>query len=381
MDQVRYPFKRSWRWQVVRFFDWIFDLFSKQAKAKPFPSSIQNILVVRLDHIGDLTCSLPAISILKKQYPNARLSLLTGKEGEAILAQNPNVDEIIVFRSNWFARGIFFNPFEFVKLVWNLRKKAFDLGFDLRGDLRNIVLMALAGVRYRIAYGIAGGSGLLDRTGVYDTALHQVELNAKLVTEEVFTKTDLVPKIFLGEAEIGEALQTLKNLGARSGTKLIAIHPEAGYPSKEWEEEKFVVLIHRFLRESRDTILIFGVSKARQLAEHFAHSARVINLVGKCSLRQMVALLSHCHLFIGNDSGPSHLAQTLDIPIVVIASGTNEYDQWGVWAKDAQVLKHAVPCSPCHLKYCNVLGHPCMSHISAEEVFEEAQRQLTRVLQ
>jgi ADP-heptose:LPS heptosyltransferase len=218
-----------------------------------------------------------------------------------------------------------------------LKKIRFDLGFDLRGDLRNILLMAFAKVRYRVGYGIAGASRLLHRVRDYQTNLHQVELNVRLVTDEAIDKCYL--------------------------------KPEAGYSSKEWEETKFKELITKLLTHHENTILILGLSKASRVAKSAVWSSQVIDLTEKLSLRELISILSWCHLFYGNDSGPSHLAQALGVPTVVIASGTNEYEKWGIWREPLRVAKHAVSCSPCHLKNCKVENHPCMSEITADEVF------------
>ena len=365
----RYPFKKSWRWGVVRFFDWALSPFSKHFKEKKFPERVERILVVRLDQIGDLVCSIPTFPILKKRYPNAKIYVLTGREGKAVFSQNPYVDEIIVFHSNWFTRSTMSHPFEGVGLIFYLRKKAFDLGFDLRGDLRNILMMTLAGVRYRIGYGIAGGGALLHEMCTYDANLHQAELNVRLVTDREVEKTQLRPEIYLTDEEKSEADRLLKDHGIGNRLHLIAVHPEAGYPSKEWEDERFNTLTRELLTDPRNVVILLGISKkAREIANNFLGVNRVVNLVGTLTLRKMIAVLSCCHLFIGNDSGPSHIAQALGIPLVVIASGTNEYGKWGVWTRRARVLKYSVPCSPCHLKYCNVEGHPCMSKISTEAV-------------
>ena len=369
----RYPFSRSWRWYFVRLFDFFFDPFSKRFHQSEFPKSVKNILVIRLDQIGDLVCSLPVFRILKRRFPDAKITTLVGQEGKAVLDQNPFIDRLIVFRSNWFSRNRWANPLEFFQVFSELRKTQYDLGFDLRGDLRNIVLMTLAGVRYRIGYGIAGGGGLLHKAYEYDQSLHQVELNLKLVTDESVQKVNLKPEIHLTPDEKNDALRRLRDFGIQEKARLIAIHPEAGYPSKEWGEHKFKQLIEGLLTDSQSQILIFGLSRANKIAEHFSSSNRVINLVDKLSLRKMIAVLSRCHLFIGNDSGPSHIAQALGIPAVVIASGQNEYDKWGIWTEPSRILKHQVPCSPCHLRYCNVEGHPCMSRISVEGVFQAAQ--------
>ncbi len=379
MVSERYPYKQSWRWCFVRFFDLIFDRFSKRLRQNKFPDSVQNILVVRLDQIGDLVCSLPVFPVLKAKFPNAKITALVGEEGKVILEHNTFIDQIIVFRSNWFSRKKGMCPIEFFKTLSELRKTKYDLGFDLRGDLRNIILMMLAGVRHRVGYGIGGGAGLLHQTPIYDRSLHQVELNLRLITEEAPNRKDVKPKIYLTPEEKEIAFKKLKALGVQKGMQLIAIHPEAGYPSKEWGEPKFKELIEKLITDSHTTVLIFGLSGARQIAEHFSSSKQVINLVGTVSLREMIAMLSHCHLFLGNDSGPSHIAQALGIPVVVLASGTNEYDKWGIWADPSKILKHEVPCSPCHLRYCNVEGHPCLSQISSAQAFEAVQELISEV--
>ena len=382
VDRERYPYKKSWRWHFVRAFDFFLDRFSKRFQKIPFPNPVRNILVVRLDQIGDLVCSLPVFQALKTKFPNAKITALVGEEGKAILDQNPFVDRLIVFHSNWFSKKKWRNPrnpFEFFQILAMLRKQKYDLGFDPRGDLRNITMMTLAGVRFRVGYGIAGGAGLLHYMPVYDQELHQVELNLRLVSDKMISRKNVKPEIYLTAKEKEEAFQKLKTLGAQKGMRLIAVHPEAGYPSKEWEECQFKELIQKLLKDPQNQILIFGLSRARRISDFFSSSNQVVNLVGAVSLREMIAMISQCHLFIGNDSGPSHIAQALGIPAVVIASGTNEYEKWGIWTEPSKVLKHEVPCSPCHLRDCNVEGHPCMSQISADQVSEAMQELVSEV--
>lgn len=368
----RYPFQKSWRWIFVRILDFFLDFLSAKNQNKPFPKEPQRILVVRLDQIGDLVSSLPAFSLLKIRFPNADVTALVGTEGSAILSDNPYVDEITIFRRNWFSRNRGMSWREFFSAIRHLRRSRFDLGFDLRGDLRNILLMTLAGVRFRAGYGIAGGAGLLHRVENYDETLHQVELNAKLVMAKHIPKEELELEINVSADEIGQACQILKNSGADPNEILIAIHPEAGYPSKEWGMERFCEFIEKMLNAAPCRVLILGLHEASALAQRFSSSERVVHLVGKLSLRELIGVLNQCRLFVGNDSGPSHIAQALGIPAVVLASGTNEYERWGLWREPKRILKHAVPCAPCHLDRCNVSGHPCLAHISTDSVVEAA---------
>ena len=373
MDRKRYPFQKSWRWRLVRVIDFWLDRLGHRSRPVSPPKNVHHILVVRLDHIGDIICSLPALPLLRKRFPGATITMLTGEIGTALLKDHPDVDHLLLFKRNWFSRNGRMDWSEWLRLVLALRKGTFDIGFDLRGDLRNILLMWLGGVRYRIGYEIGGGGGLLHQVGEYDLSLHQAELNVKLVTGHLIPKEQLKPQIHIGSEETAWASRYLDQVGCSKTDRLIAVHPEAGYPAKEWETARIKDLIDRLLLQPENRIIIFGLSQAHQIAQVFAHDHWVIDTVGTLSLRQMTALMKACNLFIGNDSGPSHLAQALDIPSLIIASGTNEYEKWGVWAQTARVLKHAVPCAPCHLRFCNVSGHPCMSEISAEEAYQAVQ--------
>ena len=148
---------------------------------------------------------------------------------------------------------------------------------------------------------------------------------------------------------------------------------------EEIKSREFQELIEKLLSKTDHTILMVGLKRARKMTAPFSSSPRVVNLAEALSLRELIVLLSQCHLFVGNDSGPSHLAHALGIPAVVIASGTNKYEQWGIWNPPSKIVKHSVPCSPCHLNRCNVDGHPCLSRISSEEVFEAVRGLMSEV--
>ncbi len=371
MNKSRYPFHKSWRWRFVALTDLFLDYFSPNLKKIQFPSNVKRILVIRLDQIGDIVCSLPAFECLRNRFQGALITALVSEEGAEVLKHSPYVDEILVFRSNWFSRKRLLDTEELFSILTLLHNHKFDLGFDLRGDLRNILLMVLSKVRYRVGYGIAGGKALLHESPEFDCELHQVELNQNLVAMERIPKSKLRPRICLTQEEQVMARTSLSQIDSEKRI-LIAIHPEAGYSSKEWGMNHFIRLVERLIQEEQVTVLVFGLNHARETADFFKDSKQVLNFVGRVSLRGMMALLNECHLFIGNDSGPSHLAHALGVPCVITASGTNNYEKWGVWLAPNRVFKQLVPCSPCYLSHCSVEGHPCMSHITVESVAQAA---------
>jgi ADP-heptose:LPS heptosyltransferase len=130
-------------------------------------------------------------------------------------------------------------------------------------------------------------------------------------------------------------------------------------------------LLERFLADGWRVAVVGGAEDlgvAAQLAPH----DNLGDWTGRLSVTQTTALLERADLFIGADSGPSHLAASVGIPSVVLFSGTNRVAQWRPWSRRTLVLRVAVPCRPCHEKICPLAGHPCMSGIAPDRVHRAA---------
>jgi ADP-heptose:LPS heptosyltransferase len=95
---------------------------------------------------------------------------------------------------------------------------------------------------------------------------------------------------------------------------------------------------------------------------------------GMLKTSELAALLERADAFVGADSGPAHLAAAVGAPTVVLFSGTNNAEQWRPWGPNVAVVRHEVPCSPCHRQECPLAGHPCMAGVRPEQVMEEVVR-------
>jgi len=116
MSDARYPFRKSWRWKIVRLLDWFLDQLQRSNRRIPFPNRVRKILVVRLDQIGDVVCSLATLPFLKEQYPEAEITFLVGSEGADVVKDHPSIDHVLVYPSNWFSRG---SSFQYESLFEN----------------------------------------------------------------------------------------------------------------------------------------------------------------------------------------------------------------------------------------------------------------------
>nr|MBU9889305.1 glycosyltransferase family 9 protein [Candidatus Omnitrophota bacterium] len=268
----------------------------------------------------------------------------------------------------------------FRALIGPLKEKHYDLGFDFRGDLRNILLLWFAGVSYRVGFGRTGGGFLLHEDVPYDAAQHQVLLGLSLLRSfHVAQDNKLLPFEYSQERE-REFWDTTGQLLPRTDLPRVVIHAEAGYPSKCWPFEDFRALIQMIDREALAQVVLIGTEGERERGPDLRLSSeRFVDLRGKTALRDLPVLFDACDVFVGNDSGPAHIAAAQGLEIVLLASGTNDMRFWYPWTDRLSLLQYEVPCAPCGLEVCPVEGHPCMGSVTVDQAFDALRSVLVRL--
>lgn len=379
MGQKRYAFK-SW---VKRFLIFCLDLIGAvlffPIKHCEAPAAVKKILAVRIDHLGDVLMTRPALQLLRGLYPGVQIHLMTSPEAARLLKDDPCVDNILTFEKNWFTRGGRF--FEIIqgafRMCRELRAQSYDAAIEFRGDFRTILLLALAGLPFRVGYGITGGGFLLHRSTPYPWSSHQVEANIRLL--EVLNPAVSKEDIFVPKLKVSEDRDSYYKKMLREGNPslpVLVIHPGAGYPSKQWPDEKFAQLAQRLTREKIARIVFIGTADEKKDSRCSLRPEDGIDLRGKTPLEDLPALLAHCDLYLGNDSGPAHLAAAQGVRVLSLFSGTNDADLWRPWGERVTLIQHKVPCSPCEAKICPLAHHDCMRKISVEEVYQTIMEKL-----
>jgi len=300
----------------------------------------KNILVVRLDHIGDVLFARPAFATLRQVYPHARITALVSSAGSALLAREPYIDEILIWDAPWFARTNSQSGSPgFWQMVKKIRKRQFDLSLDLRGDLRHHVLLSLAGVSVRLGYGITGGAFLLHIPLYLRVRTHEVERNLDAVQA---LKSCEIPRKYLPLILDDTELQAGEKIWQSQGQRVV-VHPAAGDPKKQWSTAYFAQVCD-YLANVGCEIVLVGTAAEKRLVQQVADccSQTVRILAGTTTLRELVALITAADLFIGNDSGPAHIAVTQGKPVIMIWSETNTPEEWGPWGEGvrAQVIRY-----------------------------------------
>ncbi|MGB8658010.1 MAG: glycosyltransferase family 9 protein [Candidatus Zixiibacteriota bacterium] len=346
--------------------------------------NINRILVVALHKIGDVLFTTPAIYALKEKFPQAKLTVWVKSRGRAVLENNPHVDEILVFDNLSVARGFEdISPGDMksrLNFLSELRKRKFDVVVDLVGTWGTNLYSFLSGAPLRFGFDQHGFGFLLTKitSPVGGGHLRQNYLDAIRTMGITPSHEDLVMELSLSEREFAEKFMRDHHLDPHDF--LVGIHPGAGWDTKRWPPEHFGQLAHLLGEENGARIVLFGNSDEEKLAREIMMQMKTqpINLAGKLSLREMAAVISKCHLFLGNDTGPTYLAEALKIPVGIFFGSTNPAYSVPLGTK-CVTIRRTLDCSPIGAhQYCFdeigvscLLGtHQCMNSISVEEALE-----------
>lgn len=349
-------------------------------------NSAENILCIRLDTIGDVLMTTPAIRALKKARPNRRITLLTSSAGATTASMVPEIDDVIIYDAPWLkATAPRQNSRPEYDMVEHLRSFNFDgaVIFTVysQNPLPSAFLCYLADIPLRLAHCHENPYQLLT-DWVKDP---EPEL---VVRHEVRRQLDLVAtigcyiddeKMSLGVSE--KALATVQGLlqtfNINQQHPWVVIHPGATASSRRYPPEKFALVANRLL-DLNIPVIFTGTEPERELVESImavVKPAGCYSLVGCLTLGELAALLSLASLLISNNTGPVHIAAAIGTAVVDLYALTNpQHTPWGV---PNRVLFHDVPCKNCYKSICPEGHQNCLRLVTPESVVDAACELLT----
>jgi len=334
---------------------------------------IRNLLIRGTNWIGDVVMTLPAISCIRRTFPDAHIAILVKPWVADVLRLCPDVDEILLYRSPGIHAGLKGK----VRLAGELRERQFDAAILLQNAIEAAIITRMAGIPIRAGYNSDARGALLThavRRTREVRQIHQVEYYRAMVHALgcELTKTGVMLRPRAEDQELADRLIVHHSL--EKAAFLVGIAPGAAYgPAKMWFPERFAAVADRFASQFHARILLFGSSGDRKAIEDVQRSSRVplLDLAGKTSLREAIALISRCGLFVSNDSGLMHVAGALGVPTVAIFGSTNPVTT-SPSGKRTIVVRGEAPCSPCLKKICPT-DFQCMKSIGVENVYAAAQ--------
>jgi len=293
------------------------------------PATYENVLLIKPSALGDIVLALPALSALRRSFPQARISWLIRPAFAPLIAGHPHLDEIILFDRKFLARA-WHSPTAFgtlVSLVSQLRRRRFDAVLDLQGLFRTASLSWLSGCPRR--FGPVWGRE--PARCFYTTTIpprlewvHVVDYYLKLV--EAMGASDLRVEFLLPEKPVPAA--AARDLLLHHGTdpqRYAVIIPGSAQVSKCWPAERFAALADRIVSDHGLTVVATGGKAEGAMIEQIRSLARhpIANLAGRTSLPELVEVLRRAKLVVSNDTGPGHIAAALARPLVMMFSWSN----------------------------------------------------------
>jgi heptosyltransferase II len=279
----------------------------------------KNILIVRTDRIGDVVLTTPVIRALRKHFPSARITMLVAQATRDLVEGNPSLSEVLVDDRAGLHRG----PRGFLKLVSTVRNKAFDCAIIFHTKRRTNLLCFLAGIPDRVGYANNKFGFLLTRP-LTDTR-HLGEKHESEYCLDVLRAMGIggegAPEFYLPlQKSAEEWVEQFLRIQKIERRDLIAIHPGASCPTKQWTSKRFAELMAELRQRYGSQFVLIGADNIKPVCAEIAAKVPfpVIDLAGKTSVGQTVSLLKRCRLLISNDSGPVHLADALGTPVISI---------------------------------------------------------------
>jgi heptosyltransferase-2 len=354
------------------------------------------ILIINPFGIGDVLFTTPVITAIRDNYPNSFIGYWCNERVEAVLKNNPYLN-ITFALSRGDLKKIYYKSF-FKGIVYSLelyskiKKEKFDIALDYSLDHRYGLVSKLAGIKKRVGYNYKRrGRFLTDKLDLYGYSdKHVVEYYLELLELLNIKPRRFNLELYLSESSKRKAKEILYSCGINDSDLLIGIAPGAGASwgegalLKHWPAINFAQLIDRIIDNFDAKILILGDNNERYIADKIMNITknRVIDLVGKTSLEDFLAVISKLKILITNDGGPLHVAVSLGIKTVSIFGPVNEMVYGPYPASEEHiVVKKNIDCRPCYREFkiqsCT-RKRECINSITIEEVFDAVRRLLSQ---
>lgn len=337
----------------------------------------QNIIVRMPNWLGDLVMATPVLAELREKWPEARITAMALSGVGQLLTQDPNIDELYLFNrpSGWIHRQ---HPFEIIE---HLQLGKYDLGVLLTNSFSSAWWFWRGKVANTIGYADHWRSLLLDKAVSYPPnkeKQHLVHTYKEMLAPLGIGPSDKSPRLYLSEAEKGAARDLLKLYGFDPSKHiLVGINPGAAYgTAKCWIPERFREVARKLLENPDLYVVFFGDMTGASLVHEICRDMpkRVIDLAGKTNIRELMALVECCNIFLTNDSGPMHMASALGTRLLALFGSTSD-TKTGPYTGGTVIHKHT-SCSPCYKRVCPI-DFRCMTRISVDEVYRQLEELLS----
>ncbi|HWS16025.1 MAG TPA: lipopolysaccharide heptosyltransferase II [Candidatus Methylomirabilis sp.] len=339
-----------------------------------FDDSPASLLVRATNWLGDAVMTTPALAGVRAAFPRTRIVLLAKPPVAELFRHHPDLDEVMVYERPGRHEGAVGR----LRLAGELRRRRFDGALLLQNAFDAALVAFLARIPERAGYPTDGRRMLLSLPVPLTRDIlerHEVEYYLCLL-DGLGVPRPVTPvlKLLVTEGEREAMATRLASLGVGRSSPFLVVNPGATYGSaKRWYPDRFAAVADALSVEWGAKVVLAGSAAEAPLAGEIEAAMRraPVNLAGKTTVRELMALLSLTSFLVSNDSGPMHIGAALGVPLVAIF-GPTDWRRTSPWTDRARVVRVDVDCSPCMLRTCD-RGHECMLGVTAEMVIDAAR--------
>ena len=347
-------------------------------------------LIVKLSSVGDVVHALPVAAALKKKWHNAKITWVVEPAASTLLENHRYIDEIIVFDKKKKT-----SPSYLLKFIKLLRKQRYDFCIDLQGLFKSAAIVIFVRATKKIGwYNLREGSWLVSK------CTQGVFRNAHVVERYLDVARVLGAEVLEGMADFGLGFSEPEKAVTRTmciengldieEARFAVLAPGSIWMTKRWPVRYFAELAARFAQDGMTPVII-GAPNETNLADELISAFNsqlsapssdisdfsfqisafppkpIVNLVGKTTLKELAYIISKAAVFIGNDSGPVHLAAAVGTPALVVF-GPSKFRRTGPYGNNNVVFQTICERKECMQRVCPI-GKECMADISPDAVY------------
>jgi lipopolysaccharide heptosyltransferase II len=340
------------------------------------PKKINKILLIRLRRIGDVIMTTPAVSVLRKNFPETYISYVVEKPYSDLITGNPQINETLILPPHS-------NLKQFIQTIKKIRNKGYDTVIDFHGGPRAALITLFSGAALKIGYKIKYKHFIYHIKLPRDPEsrpIHSVENHVNLV-KTLGIKTGAIPPLYIPPSRERETKKVKQIISQKKllDFKIISIHVGAGNQFRSWNITNYVKLCDLFSKDPEIKIVLLGAKDDKDSIDTILNrtKSRPISLAGELNLREVRDIISHSALFIGPDSGPMHIAASTRTPIVAFFGPTLP-ENFGPWRATHKIIQKNLDCRPCKQRVCVHKDFRCLQQITPEQVYEASLEYLSK---
>lgn len=345
----------------------------------PHWQHVRRILCVRLDYLGDVLMSSPALRALRASFRGCRLTLLTSPGGAAAARFVPEIDDTIVYAAPWLKSSDAHAPAIDLAMIDRLARERFDAAVIFtvysQNPLPSALLCYLAGIPLRLAHCRENPYRLLSdwiaESEPHERVRHEVRRQLDLVAAIGAHTGNERLSFAIPPADLRWAHERLHACGIDTTQPWMALHPGASAPSRRYPPEHWSTVARRLSQRLGCPLLFTGNADEQPLVDEIrAAVPRTCSLAGELDLGKLGAVISLAPVLVSNNTGPVHIAAAVGTPVVDLYALTNP--QHTPWQVPSRVLFEDVDCRYCYKSICPQQHHRCLAGVAPERVVQAA---------